>query len=192
MIKAIFILEKLTKEKIDQVTELQTNTIFINDQNFLANSNYLNNWKGKIYIEVPVFQGEERWNKYPNSRPVDKNGKPLEKINWYAGVCPNNPQVRRDIHVSINQLIEAYPVDGLWLDFIRYPNHWEEVRSDTITEYCFCAICLEKFKKDGGIKPEGKEWIEWKCSQITKFVTEVKILVHQQRRNIKFGIFAVP
>ena len=146
----------------------------------------------EIEYKKQKAEEEKLWKKYPASRPVDKNGKSLEKINWYAGVCPNNPDVRKIVHASINRLIEAYSVDGLWLDFIRYPCYWEDVRSDAITEYCFCKICLEKFRNDGGKKPEGKEWIEWKCLQITHFASEIKHLTRKKRKNIKLGMFAIP
>ena len=80
----------------------------------------------------------------------------------------------------------------MFLDFIRYPCHWEAVRSASISEYCFCANCLNTFKKAGGITPEGEVWIAWKCQQITNFVKEVNELVMKINPSLKLGVFTVP
>ena len=116
----------------------------------------------------------------------------MEKIDWYAGVCPNNPKVRRTKLNSINQLIKFNNIDGIWLDFIRFPCHWEEVRNSNIIEYCFCKICINKFKREVGGKPEGNKWTEWKCRQIANFVSDINHLIQKNGKNIKLGMFAIP
>ena len=190
MIKAIFSLGNITKEKIKQAINIGANSIFTGAQNLSNESvHHIKKSKLKVFIEFGIFQGEDLWQKYPDSRPIDKNGKPMDKIHWYAGVCPNNPEVRKFILTSIYRLIEVYEIDGLWLDFIRYPCHWEKIRNTDITEYCFCQICLSKFNKDVGGKPAGKKWTNWKCQQITDFVADVKKIIP---KNMLLGMFAVP
>jgi len=193
MIKGIFLLDKLTEGKIKRVLSLRANAVFIGYRNLNQKLiKLLKNYGLKIHTEIGIFVGEEWWEKYPDSRPVDKNGKLIDKIGWYAGVCPNHRGVRREKLELIKSIIDNYPVDGIWLDFIRYPCHWEEVRSKNIAEYCFCQGCLKKFKKDGGVKSEGLKWTQWKCNQITNFVGEARRLIDQSGKNIKLGMFSVP
>lgn len=193
MTKAIFILENLTREKIDMSINLGVNALFTGIQNLTHETvKYINKNNLKLFVDVGIFQAEDLWHKYPDSIPVDQKGNLLKKTNWYAGVCPNNPQVRKEKLTSIKRLIEAEKVDGVWLDFIRYPCHWEEVRSSNIAEYCFCSNCLNKYNKDVGGKPEGKKWANWKCKQIVDFVLDVKTLIRRSKKNITLGVFAVP
>jgi len=193
MTKGIFLLDKLTEEKVKQIVNLGVDTVFIGHQNFDQKlGKKLKNNGLKIYIEVGIFVGEEWWEKYPDCRPVDKNGNLMDKIHWYAGVCPNHQGVRREKLRLIKSIIDNYHIDGIWLDFIRYPCHWEEIRSKNIAEYCFCQNCLNKFKKDEGGKSEGKKWVQWKCNQITNFVGEIHRLIDRSGKDIKLGMFSVP
>lgn len=193
MINSIFIFDFLTKEKIDIVSELRFSTIFTNSKNISKESIQYAHLKNiKINVEIVCFAGKERWQKYPNSRPVNQSGKSIELINWYAGVCPNNPQIRRETLNHINKIIKEYDINGIWLDFCRYPCHWEDVRSSTVTEYCFCKNCLSKYKHDVGEKPEGNTWIDWKCAQITEFVKEVRQNITSSSKEITLGLFSVP
>lgn len=192
MIKGIFILEDLTQEKLSMAVNLGINAVFTSFKNLdkrLIKKLKSNNFK--IYAEISSFVGEELWEKYPKSRPIDENGAKIKRIDWYAGVCPNHPQVRKDKLQLINSIIYNYEIDGLWLDFIRYPCHWEVLNPD-LTEYCFCPNCLEKFKNEIGGKPQGIQWVRWKCNQIIKFVADVKNLIKQSGKNIKLGMFSVP
>ncbi len=198
MIKAIFLLEKLTKNKIEIAQNLGANAIFTGSNNLSSESvSYIKKNDIKLYSEISIFQGKYWWKKFPDCVPVDRNGNKMKQTSWYAGVCPNSPEVRKKLLTSINRLIEVYLIDGIWLDFIRYPCYWEKVRNADTTEYCFCKICLEKFKRDGGKEPKGKEWTEWKCKQITDFAAEIKRLIalncmDKSRPVPKLGMFAVP
>jgi len=193
MIKGIYLSSPLTEEKNLQISELGVNLISLpwehcdDERVGSLRSNGV-----KVFVEISLFVGNEIWQKYPDSRPVDRNGQAMEATDWYYGVCPNHPKVREMKLEIINQLIETYEIDGLWLDFIRYPCRWEKVRSPQIIEYCFCKNCQDKFKQDMGGKPEGERWIAWKCRQITEFVVAVRNVIERSNKAIRLGLFAVP
>lgn len=210
MIKGIFLLEGIDKKKADQAFKLGAKAIFTGYESLIVNRDLIGKLKNrgiKVYAEVGLFVGEEWWQKCPDSRPFSQSGKPIEKINWYAGVCPNHLEVRKEKLAEIKSLIGKFDIDGVWLDFIRYPCHWEEVRNREITEYCFCQNCVTGFEKSakiprvvvrqraefprGGGKTE-ELWIQWKCDQITNFVAEIRILINQSGKNIKLGMFSIP
>ena len=72
-------------------------------------------------------------------------GKKIDKVEWYAGVCPNQSWLREQKLNAIKELISKYDIDGIWLDFIRYPCHWEVI-NPKLEQTCFCPICQSLFQ----------------------------------------------
>lgn len=162
----------------------------------------------RAYAEVAIFAGQEYWIRNPNSRPINLRGKPIAKQNWYCGLCPTQEWLRKEKLDSIRSIVENFDVDGIWLDFIRYPCHWEVI-SPVLEDTCFCHTCIEKFKTDTGISlppdletvkdkaefiinSHSLEWYTFRCEQITSFVREVKKVLTDKSPRLKLGLFAVP
>lgn len=182
----------LNHAKLECLREAGFNTVVI--QNKYLKPTLLTSCKAlglRVYVDLGLFVGVQKWKDYPDARPVSNTGKTLGRINWYNGVCPNHPQVRQENLSKINELLKL-DISGLFLDFIRYPCHWEKVRSSDITEYCYCPNCLEAFKQAGGHEPRGEAWTAWKCQQITGFVKDVAQLKKQLNPQLKLGLFTVP
>lgn len=164
----------------------------------------------KVYISVNVFGGRGAWKRYPDSRPVRADGKLLGSDPAYkghGGVCPTHHAWRKERLKYIEKLVEQFGskdgIDGIWLDFIRYPGLWE-VKDPRPPDTCYCPRCLRKFQQDTGIRFPRElrpreaplwirknclyEWMEWKKSRISSFVDEVRrVLGH-----LKLGVFLVP
>lgn len=86
----------------------------------------------KVFVSVNVFGGKGAWKKYPDAIPVKADGTRLGSEPGYkgsGGVCPTHEKWRRDRLASIAGLVRKYGgsqgIDGIWLDFIRYPGQWE-------------------------------------------------------------------
>jgi hypothetical protein len=146
----------------------------------------------QVYAEISLFVGEALWEKYPDSRPVGRDGRLMEPVKWYYGVCPNHPGVRAEKLTQVESILDGVTVDGLWLDFIRYPCHWEAARGSLVAEYCFCPHCLGKFEAEVDGKPQGEAWIAWKCAQIAGFVGQIRSRIKKSGRSLSLGLFAVP
>ena len=161
-----------------------------------------------FFVEVSVFVGERYWEKYPDSRPINAKGEKISKIKWYAGLCPNQEDLKKEKLAKIKQLITDYDIDGIWLDFIRYPCHWE-VPEPILEQTCFCDECLKIFQKETKIsipqnlkttksraewllKEHGKDWTEWKCQRITSLVKDVRKIINQNRPEVILAMFTVP
>lgn len=89
------------------------------------------------------------------------------------------------------EIISKYEVDGVHLDYIRFPDvilpkalrsKYEGVPSEEIIlpkfDYCYCAVCRDGFEKDFGVNPMklrilepayGK-WFGWRARKITELV----------------------
>lgn len=162
----------------------------------------------KIYAEIGLFVGTEHWKSHPESRPITRRGIPMEKEDWYGGVCPNQDWLRQKKLLSIQKLCKENQVDGIWLDFIRYPCHWEG-KDPQLTDTCFCPVCLQRFQQQTGIKIPAKlkstkikadwiltnhpdDWYNWRCSVITDYVKETRKVIKKVNPKILVGLFGVP
>jgi uncharacterized lipoprotein YddW (UPF0748 family) len=162
----------------------------------------------KVHVEYSVFVGEELWQKYPSSRPVTAKGEKLKKYKWYAGVNPTVEEIRQQKLEGIRSLVKETNIDGIWLDFIRWPCHWE-VPAPEILQTSFDELTIKKFATDNGLTALLKlekttfqadkiltehldRWTRWKCQQITSFVAEARKIVDSAKKKILLGSFTVP
>ncbi len=94
-----------------------------------------------------------------------------EPSDW---LCPSNPANRKLELDSLLEVARKYPIDGLHLDYIRYPGR----------EYCYCDGCRRRFEAASGRKVANwpadcfsgdrkDEYNDWRCRQITELVKQV-------------------
>jgi len=79
----------------------------------------------RVMAEFTCFAGPSWWARHPDSRPVLPDGAPLDAVDGYYGVNPAHAGVREELLTRLRELVRSRPLDGLWLDFIRWPCHWE-------------------------------------------------------------------
>lgn len=168
----------------------------------------------RVYIPVNVFGGNGAFRKYPDAGPIKANGKkPGDDPGdgRQQGVCPTHEKWREERLRYIKRLVDLHGgdggIDGIFLDYIRYPGFWETAKPD-IPDTCYCAGCLKKFQAERKIKiPAGLEakeaafwirnncpyeWMDWKKEQIEYFVREAKRILSENPRKITLGLFIVP
>jgi hypothetical protein len=163
----------------------------------------------KVFAEMSMFCGKRHWETHPESRPINANGEPItEPLPGYAGVCPNQEWLRKEILENVAQKFLQFEYDGLWLDYIRYPGLWER-KKPVLEETCFCDVCLEKFAKAYKIlypsnlhttkdkaqwilANHRQQWIDFKCKTITEFVGQIRSTIKKFNHEAILGIFNVP
>lgn len=199
MIRGAFLTKPINQDTITRLKALGVNQVALSWESCQkGGTQQLRDQGIQVFAEISLFVGQALWEKYPASRPVSRDGRPMDPINWYFGVCPNNPDVRVEKLAQVETILDGKEIDGLWLDFIRYPCHWEAVRGTPITEYCFCPHCLAKFEAEVGGAPEGEAWTAWKCVQIAAFVGEIRDRIkvsgriEASGRAVQLGLCAVP
>jgi hypothetical protein len=163
----------------------------------------LHNVDIKIYAEVHCFEGEHLWQAYPESRPVTPNGDLLAQDDWYCGVNPAVEPVRQHLFEEFKTLVHRSDVDGIWLDFIRWPCHWEVPRPQLI-QTSFDQATLKQFSADMNIALPDRHkaehilqralaaWADWKCGQITSWVKSARAYLSEHAPNKTLGLFGVP
>jgi hypothetical protein len=162
----------------------------------------------RIFVEVALFQGQKYWRSHPGSQPIGESGRPLEREAWYAPVCPNQPWLWEEKLNVISRLARTRGISGIWLDFIRYPAHWE-VKEPRLCQSCFCPVCLARFERDTGIQlgnasqsaresaqlilhSHPDRFTAWKVQRIVEFVRQARERVKAANPNMLLGLFGVP
>jgi hypothetical protein len=160
------------------------------------------------YAEAGVFVGKQLQERFPDAVPVDSEGRRFVRDEWYYPLIPTHPEVVEIRLGEIEELYQKPSVDGVWLDFIRWPSRWENPDPD-LRQTSFDSISLSSFFRDTGItvpfehstshdraawilKNQGHDWIDWKCKVITDFVARVAQIRDRVAPKKKVGIFTVP
>ncbi len=193
-----------------ELSEFSVKRVFVGAQQDLVASQVAAG--REVYLSMNVFGGSGAWQKFPDSRPVTGDGSLIEKS--LGGVCPTHKDYRTQRLTLLETWLkdggQDWPIDGVWLDFIRYPGRWEQAEPD-IPDTCYCERCLKQFQDESGINiPENLttvvqkadwiqdtkplEWMNWKKEQIVSFVRETRSLIDTfaADRNFKLGVFLVP
>ncbi|PKO17094.1 hypothetical protein CVU37_09850 [candidate division BRC1 bacterium HGW-BRC1-1] len=112
-------------------------------------------------------------------------------------VCPARPEVHEFLLRQLEGLAKAYELDGVQLDYIRYPG---AVTPDD--GFCYCDYCRKTFKAEAGADPRkldpkrDKElwarWNTWREDRVTSFVQAAHSRLHAARPGIVVSAAVVP
>lgn len=138
-------------------------------------------WLNAMYVwsepKAPADPGH-LVNAHPDWLAVDASGRRLSP-GYPDGVflCPSSPGARQHLCDVVLDVARRYDVDGIHLDYIRYPS----------ARTCFCAGCRKRFNEwlaaDGrrpvpaGASMPGTypaEWQAWRCEQVTSLVAAIR------------------
>lgn len=115
---------------------------------------------------------------------ISKNyrGARFDDSNYFLD--PGHPEVQ-DFVVDVAKEIVRYPVDGLHLDYIRYPGN----------EWGYNDTALERFHKERNRKdtpqPEDPEWSSWRRQQVNNLVRRIAVETREIRPDIKLSAAAI-
>ena len=108
----------------------------------------------------------------------------------YPSLNPALPEVRSYFIGKISEAL-AYDIDGIHLDYIRFPDH-----------FSFDAATCAAFQKEYDYSPLERargngdwwspEWIHWNARQVTALVREVRELLKKSGRNLVLSAAVFP
>jgi hypothetical protein len=196
-------------EQLELISESGANTVIVPHAS--VNRDLLRRIKGvglTINIDIALFSGAQLREEYTDCAPFDEHGRILPNDDWYVPVCPNNPHVRTKHLSALTALLDdnRTEIDGVWLDFIRFPVRWEKKHPD-LRLACFCNHCLNLFLKDEQkaytdaarvslatsiLRERYDEWVTWKCRQIAEFVSTIRRLLREGDQRMELGLFCLP
>ena len=136
--------------------------------------------------------------RYPDWAITDKDG---ERFHYNSGkvfLDPANPGVRRYLTLLLEEIATRYDVDGIHLDYIRYP-----FQSPTAEHtYGYGLASRQQFQALTGVDPVeikvgGSLWNQWtgfRIKQIDSFVESVSHRLKQQRPDLilSTAVFPIP
>lgn len=147
----------------------------------------------------------------PELWPILETGEKRAQMEWYIGLTPSDPQRQREVLAAISAIAANYDIDGLFLDFVRWPLHWEiEFRPDRPRplDSSFDPTTIAAFEKEKGRLPAElgsvasraawirsrrlSDWIDFKCGVITNFVGRARDALKAARASAELGIYVVP
>lgn len=149
----------------------------------------------------------------PELWPVLENGERRPQMEWYIGVTPTIEDYRRSRLDTLERLLRVHALDGLCLDFIRWPLHWElELRPNAPRplDSSFDSHTVRRFLDETGLQmPDDRRtvpqqaawilaehrtmWVDFKCRTITAFVAQVRERVNTLcPPTFQLGLYLVP
>lgn len=102
--------------------------------------------------------------------------------NWYVSLNPCLPEVRQYLVAVMREIVANYPVDGLHLDYIRFPNE-AVLPGEQVPDYPRDRRTLARFHRVAGATPEAHPaaWNRWRTAQVTQLVAEIQGMVRDVR-----------
>ena len=152
--------------------------------------------------------------KHPEYYAVSRSGKSCATnppyVGYYRFLCPSHPDVPKYLEEKAREQLALEDVDGLHLDYIRYPdvilpvNLWENYKLDQSTEladydFCYSKYSKEAFRNETGIdidkveRPEQSlSWRAFRYGQITKVVNRICEVAKDYQKPVTAAVFPTP
>jgi len=101
--------------------------------------------------------------------------------------CPAHDETKAFLSALARELIDRYPIDGLHLDFIRYPG----------LRACACPRCRQEMRRAIGAQPEDifasgearRWWMDRRREHIGRLVELVAGIAHDEGRDLSAAVF---
>jgi hypothetical protein len=148
----------------------------------------------------------------PELWPVLENGDRRPQMEWYIGVTPTVEDYRESRLDEIERIARDHELDGICLDFIRWPLHWElELRpgQPEPLQSSFDPHTVQRFLKYAALemppnldttaqqagwilRDHRPHWTDFKCHIITEFVRAARQRLQAHRPAAQLGAYLVP
>lgn len=132
---------------------------------------WVNTMPGWGQKDAPPKSSGQHAARHPEWFMVDPTGYRMKATGFYACLDPGIPAVRSHLSLLMADIVRRYEVDGVHLDYIRYPLK-DEVKRD----YSYNPEPLAAFKKQTGKTPAQapEQWAEFRKKQITETVRMIR------------------
>ena len=111
-------------------------------------------------------KGANRW--------LDRRRDGKEIIDGTSFLDLGNPAAQAHVVATVDSLQRNYKVDGINLDYIRYPDH---TSSDEYNDWGYSATSLARFRaatgRSGTPAPDDPQFSQWRRDQVTALVRKI-------------------
>ena len=139
----------------------------------------------------PVLAAHPGWASYDNRGSLFPPGQNKPFLD------PANPEARQYVIALCNEIAQRYNIDGLQLDYIRYP--FQDPGADRTYGYGIAA--RQQFRQLTGVDPTKisprdrvlwQKWTDFRTLQIDSFVAQVAQKLRKTRPNIIMSVAVFP
>ncbi|MEG4962859.1 MULTISPECIES: family 10 glycosylhydrolase [unclassified Microcoleus] len=136
---------------------------------------------------------------HPDWANIDNKGRTQHPNDGKFYLDPANPEARSYLLQIVSEIANNYKVDGVQLDYIRYPFQDDNANFT----YGYGIAARQQFRQLTGADPVNisprdgslwRQWVEFKTNQINTFVAEVSQLLRQNypRTILSVAVFPHP
>lgn len=147
-------------------------------------ANVLPGWRG----DKPPSNPKQLFNARPDWFWRDAHGR-RQPLGWYCSVNPCYPEVRKYLASVMGEIAAKYPVDGIHLDYIRFPNEWNDSypAGASVPDYPRDPRTLALFRKATGKSPDQApgQWNAWRTEAVTQTVREIRKAIRKADSKVK-------
>ena len=124
---------------------------------------------------------------HPDWAIVNRQGRLFDQNTKKAFLDPANPEVRRYLMALLEEIVTRYAVDGIQLDYIRYP--FQDPSVDQT--YGYSQVARQQFQELTGVDPIKvyprqrdlwQKWIDFRIRQIDSFVVSLSQRLRSAKR----------
>lgn len=142
------------------------------------------------YGNVPPKSAAHVYNREPSWMWYDQRGvRQALSEKFYVSVNPCLPEVREYLGKVTEEIAAKYAIDGLHLDYIRFPNEPPATPAGTDVDYPRDARTLALFSKATGKDPDkdAAAWDAWRTEQVTTLVREIRARVKRVKPDLQLS-----
>jgi uncharacterized lipoprotein YddW (UPF0748 family) len=157
-------------------------------------------WIETFYWEVdttkyPKFPKTTLFDKHPEWKTLLSDGRTTQYVeDAHIFASPANPGVRKFLADYIRELITQYPVDGINLDYVRYPSGPPDAGYDLYTRNAYrklTNIDPINISKDPA-NPQWQKWVEYREEQVLATVNTIGQTIKKTRPSVVFSAAIFP
>lgn len=155
---------------------------------------YINVLPGWLGHKLPPRGATQLWTEHPDWFMVDETGAKMQPVSgWYSFVNPSHPDVREHLRGLVSELCE-YAIDGLHLDYIRFPYDYHLVagklypKADAAelrrrSSFSFDSVSLQQLHERYGELPSKLERDDFRRDAVSRVVRDLAYLAKARRGN---------
>jgi uncharacterized lipoprotein YddW (UPF0748 family) len=145
-----------------------------------AYANVLPGWRGR---QDPPVASAQLWMRHRDWFMVDRlNYRMQPTSKWYSFLIPSHPEVRRHLFRLFTEL-SRYPVDGIHLDYIRFPEDYHSVNHEIFrqadkkerllhSDFSYDPVSLHQFGRSPQQHPQA--WDRFRLDAVTGTVETIR------------------
>ncbi|ASQ90482.1 hypothetical protein CHL67_05700 [Prosthecochloris sp. GSB1] len=129
----------------------------------------------KVHAWLPVLADSLAASKHPDWAMVDQSGRSSS-----AWLSPSNSRVRQYLASTVKTLFGQYALDGLHLDYLRYPGLDADYSTAALQAYALETGRDSIPAISGLLGGQYTEWTNWRASQIASLTEQLRETLRQE------------